>query len=587
MNLRGFRKIRDHIKDKVNDLRLPCKTKRLLLCWQISYLKPPLFSNNTYVFLFSLLGLVYVCGLFVPLMDNDSAHHADIALHMYLTRNYVNLIDAGKDYLDKPHLLFWLSAFSYKIFGVTPFAYKFPSFCFTILGTYSTFRLGKTLYNAEAGKLSALIIASAFSYALANNDVRMDAVLTACVAFATWQGVEFIQNKEIVNAVGLALGLALGFSTKGHIAVFTPAVGLFFYILFLKKPRIFFEWKWLIVLICFAAFISPVVYCYYLQFNMHPEKVIRGKDHINGVKFILFGQSVERFQGESFGGDARNDYLFFFHSFLWAFAPWSILAYIAVVGRLRFFLKRRTEWLSVATFTVIALILTFSGFKLPHYINIIFPTASVMTASWILDNSLKPKTIYTIQLVVCFLILFLIAMINAWAFPVTNFWVVAVAILLLSLAFYYLKSHSSGYLRKAVGVSVATMILSFFLLNINFYPQLLKYQGGNELAKKIKGNVDPANIYFWKDNYSSSFNFYTASERNQFDDSVFIKGKKPIWLLFDKHNLPEIKQAGYKIGQTYSVPDFEITRLNIKFINPATRKNELTEMVLGEIINKE
>ena len=239
------------------------------------------------MFLFALLGLVYFVGLFVPLMDNDSAHHANIALHMYLSRDYINLVDAGKDYLDKPHLLFWLCAFSYKIFGVTTFAYKLPTFLFTILGTYSTYRLGKALYDHEVGKLAALIVASSFAYILANNDVRMDAILTACVAFASWQGVEFIQQKKVLNAVGLALGLGLGFDTKGHIAVFTPAIGLLFYILFRRHWKIFWNWKWLIAIICFAAFISPVVYCYYVQYNLHPEKIVRGQDHIDGIKFIL------------------------------------------------------------------------------------------------------------------------------------------------------------------------------------------------------------------------------------------------------------------------------------------------------------
>jgi hypothetical protein len=115
----------------------------------------------------------------------------------------------------------------------------------------------------------------------------------------------------------------------------------------------------------------------------------------------------------------------------------------------------------------------------------------------------------------------------------------------------------------------------------------LKYQGGNELAKKIKGNVDPVNVYFWNDNYSSSFNFYTATERKQFDDSVFLKGKKPIWLLFDKNDAADIHKSGYKIGLIYSVPDFGITKLSFKFINPATRKNELHEMMLGEITGKD
>src|SRR5439155_2858418 len=136
------------------------------------------------VFLFLLLGLVYSIGLFVPLMDNDAAHHASIALHMYRTGDYVDLIDNGKEYLDKPHLHFWLAAFSYHLFGVTSFAYKFPSFLFTLLGTFSTFRLGRSLYNSEVGRLAALIVASAFAYVLSNNDVRMDAILTAAIIFS-------------------------------------------------------------------------------------------------------------------------------------------------------------------------------------------------------------------------------------------------------------------------------------------------------------------------------------------------------------------------------------------------------------------
>ena len=544
-------------------------------------------SDRIYFFLFSLLGLVYIAGLFVPLMDNDAAHHANIALHMYLNRDYVNLIDNGKDYLDKPHLHFWLCAFCYKIFGVTTFAYKFPSFLFTIIGTYSSYRLGKALYNDEVGKLAALIVSSAFAYMLANTDVRMDAILTACVAFSTWQGVEFVQRQKILSAIGLALGLALGFSTKGHIAVFTPAIGIFFYILYRKDWKLFRNWKWLLVLFAFSVFIFPVVYCYYLQFNLHPEKLVRGKDHINGVKFILFGQSVERFRGDSFGGNLKNDHLFFFHSFLWAFAPWSILTYVAVVNRIKHFLKRKEEWLTPATVSVIALVLSFSGFKLPHYLNIVFPASSVMIASWLLQHSLKPKIIYTIQLIVCFLILSLITVLNAWAFPPKNSLIVIVVVLLLASVFYYLLSRRLAWLQKAIVVSVSTMILSFFLLNTNFYPQLLTYQGGNELTKKIKGNVEPANIYFWKENYSSSFCFYTATERKSFYDSLFLKGKRPIWLLFDKRHLNEINQAGYKIGLTYTSPDYEITKLDLKFINPSTRKNKLTEMVIGEITVKQ
>lgn len=545
----------------------------------------PFLPDRIYKFLFALLGFVYTCGLFVPLMDNDSAHHANIALHMHLTGDYVSLVDYGRDYLDKPHLHFWLAAFSYKIFGVTGFAYKLPSFLFTLLGTYSTYRLGKTIYNKETGKLAALLIVAAFAYILANNDVRMDAILTASIAFASWQLAAFIREKQLINAVGSALGLALGFCTKGHIGVLVPLAGAFFYILYLKDWKLFLNWKLYSIVPLFALFIAPVVYCYYLQYNLHPEKVVRGKDHINGVKFILFGQSVERFQGDSFGGDSKNDYFFFLHSFLWAFAPWSILAYIAIGNRLKGFAKRKDEWFTPAVFIITLLVVSFSGFKLPHYLNIVFPATAVLTASFILlkkDDAKWVKIIYTLQCIISVLLLVLMAGLTFWAFPIHRMWVMIGVVLFLAVFFFFFKSALLNKLQKAVSLSVAAMALVFFLLNTNFYPQLLKYQGGNELAFAAKGKVDFSNVYFWKETYSSSFCFYSKTLRKPFTDST-IQAGKPVWLVYDIRSEEEIKAAGYQIGQRLEAIDYEITKLDIKFVNPARRESQCTKLVLAEI----
>ena len=513
-------------------------------------------------------------------MDNDSAHHANIALYMYLSGDYVNLIDNGKDYLDKPHLLFWLCAFSYKIFGVTTFAYKLPSFLFTILGIYSTYRLGKGLYDKETGKLAALIIASAFAFILANNDVRMEAILTACIAFATWQGVAFIQDKKIINAIGLAAGLALGFCTKGHIAVFTPAIGLFFYMLYKKDWQLFINWKWLIVLLFFALLISPVVYCYYLQFNLHPEKIVRERNHVNGVKFILLDQSIDRFSGQS-GTSGKKDYLFFIHSFLWAFAPWSISCFWALAQKIKNGF-RKTEWLTVATIILMAIIVGLSGFKLPHYLNIVFPAAAVLTAGWLLDNRSKEKTIYRIHLSLSVLVLLLSAVLNFWFFPLHNYLIVAGMIILLAVFFHFVRSKLFSLFQKAIAVPVAALALLFFLYNSNYSPQLLTYQCGKEFAKQIKGKINAEEIYFWKNNYSSSFNFYTSSLRKEFSDSL-LNGKQRIWLMFDKNYREDILKAGYIISDGIEAADYEITKADLKFLNPATREKVLSKSFIAEL----
>lgn len=548
------------------------------------FVSPSLFTRSQYITFFSLLFFVYVIGLFVPLMDNDSAHHAVIALRMYLTGDYVNLIDQGKDYLDKPHLHFWLSAFSYSVFGVTSFAYKLPSFLFTLLGTYSTYRLSKELYTSEVGRLAALIVASAFAYILANNDVRMDAILTASIIFATWQLVAWVNKKYVLNAVGAALGLALGFCTKGHIAVFTPAVGIFFYILYKRDWKSFYHPHLLVLLFSFAVFISPVVYCYYLQYDLHPEKIIRGKSGRSGVAFILWKQNFERFQGDSFGADAKNDYLFFFHSFLWAFAPWSVLGFVAFFKRVRGFANRQYEWLTLSTFAVMALMISFSGFKLPHYLNIIFPATAVLTAAYLLEQYQKGKSLRGLlltQIIICILCLLIAGVVNVWAFPVANIIVIIGFLLLLAIAVYLLR-QLKDVLQKLVGASLITSLLVFYLLNANFYPQLLTYQGGNELAFATKGKVDAKGVYFWPGIYSSSYNFYTSELRKEFNDSV-LQNPSPVWILTNREGLEEVKNKGLTVLETHTKNDYEITTLQLPFINPATREKELNSLILVRV----
>lgn len=548
---------------------------------KIFVVQPTVFSRSQYILLFSFLALVYSIGLFVPLMDNDSAHHAVIALRMYLTGDYVSLVDHGKDYLDKPHLHFWLSAWSYSLFGVTGFAYKFPSFLFTILGTYSTFRLGKSLYTAEVGRLAALIAASAFAYILANNDVRMDAILTASIIFATWQLVEWVHHKKWRYAAGAALGLALGFCTKGHIGVVIPAAGVFFYLLYRKDWKSFYHPQLLFILLAFAVFIAPVVYCYYLQFDLHPEKVIRGESGRSGVEFILWKQNFERLQGDSFGADGKNDYLFFFHSFLWAFAPWSLLAFLAFFKRLKSFRTRQWEWLTLSTFAAMLLLMTFSGFKLPHYLTIIFPATAVLTAAYLVEQRAKGKNLKGLlitQVVLCTLCLLLAGVINVWAFPVEKPFVIFGFLFLLGFSASFLLRLKSN-LQKLAGASVITSLLVFYLLNANFYPQLLTYQGGNNLAFATRDKVDPKQVYFMPGVYSSSYNFYTATLRREYHDSL-LQGPGPIWLMTDKYRLHEINRP---VLQTYSHVDYEITTMQLPFINPATREKEVTEMVLVRV----
>ena len=92
-----------------------------------------LFKKD-YIILYILLLIVYISGLWIPLMENDSAQHATMAMRMYLENDFLNIYKAGKDYLDKPHMHFWLAALSFKIFGISDWAYRIPALLFTGIG---------------------------------------------------------------------------------------------------------------------------------------------------------------------------------------------------------------------------------------------------------------------------------------------------------------------------------------------------------------------------------------------------------------------------------------------------------------------
>ena len=528
-------------------------------------------------------------------MDNDSGHHADIALRMYLTGDYVTLYDHRGDYIDKPHFLFWTSALSYHIFGVTSFAYRFPSFVFTILGTYSIFRLGKELYGHEIGKLAALIAASSFCYILANNDVRMDATLTAAIAFATWQLVAYVHHRKFIFLLGAALGMAVGFCTKGHVGLVTPVAGIFFYILYKKDWKLLFDWHWLIVIFLFAIFISPVVYCYYLQFNLHPEKVSQGIKGVNGVKYILWSHSFDRIKGhERFGAVGKEDHFFLLHTFLWTFAPWCFVAFIALFIRLKnFFAAKpapsgsgREEWLSTGVFVMLAALINFSNFKLPHYLPILAPATALIVAHLFVSrwkDERWRKAFYIIQLSTSVLLLATAALVNTWAFPVKSTVVLIGLIFFLVVVFYFFLSKMYNNIQRSITISVATIALFFFLANTNFYPQLLTYQGGKPLANITRGVADPKNVYFWKNTFSSTYNFYSSSNRQVYDDSLTRRVKK-FWLIYERSQQSQIDSLGLVFGKTFSVPDYEITRLKKDFIDPATRQKTLDAMLMVEVI---
>lgn len=233
--------------------------------------------------LWALVLLVLCAGLFLPdLMYGDAAQDAVMALRMFREGDFVHLLRNGRDYLDKPHLLFWSAMAGYRALGVHDFSYRLPSVLVSLLGAFSCGRLARRLYGPRAGQLAPLLFITAQSILLGDHDVRMDALLTGFTAFALWQLVRFVETEELGSLVLGSVGLGLAVSSKGMVAAALTGLCLVLFLwgrgrlALLRSPRV------LLGLAAFALTLLPVLLCYYLQFDLHPEKVVDGRTGVWG-----------------------------------------------------------------------------------------------------------------------------------------------------------------------------------------------------------------------------------------------------------------------------------------------------------------
>ncbi|WP_350292309.1 glycosyltransferase family 39 protein [uncultured Croceitalea sp.] len=551
-----------------------------------------MISTTRYWFLIGLILLVYIIGMFSPLFEYDSAQFAVMAMRMVQENDFINLFKGTNEYLDKPHMHYWLAALSYKIFGIHDWAYRIPGVLATLLGAYSCYGLAKLLYNTDVGKFAALIFMTAQTIMLSNIDVRTDAVLTGFTIFSIWQLVAYIEHNTWKNIALGAFGAGIAFSTKGQIALLVIGICILCHLTYTRKWKQLLNWRVIIALLVFAITITPMLYAYYLQFDLHPEKVIRGKSNRSGIFFIFWEQSFERLSGQGHGKNS-SDYFFFFHTFLWVFLPWTILALIAYWWRLKVFLKsnfqyhKKFEFLTVGGITIIFFITSFAQFKLPHYMNIIMPLYAVLTASYVhsLYKHTKKgviKLLLGFQYFILSLVFIVSVLICFYVFKFEDWYSYVILILVFFVITHFCLKREEYYMR-IITLSVCSSLLLNGVLNTHFYPNLLKYQAGSTIAEKVRENNIPTDkIYKISEMPTWALDFY--NKKPVISSSLTaISSEKDIWIYVDDTGLESLRKSGFDWDRQFTEKQFRITRLQAKFLDPTTRNKVLNKMHLVHI----
>lgn len=535
----------------------------------------PVITGKWYYYWLSILVLSLVPGLFTTLMEQDAALYAGIAKQIVWRNDWVNLYANGADWLDKPHLPFWITAASFKLLGIGTFSYKLPAFLCWLGAAWYTGALTRHFYGVNTGRVAVLIFLSALHGIISINDVRAEPYLTFFLIASSFHLVK--AERAAAQLFPAALFTAAAVMTKGPFVLIPIGGGMLIHWMVKGEWKQFLNWKWYVYLLLTAVFTIPELWCLYLQFDARPELQVFGQKNVSGIRFFLWDSQFGRFfnTGPIKG---KGDPFFFLHTLLWAFLSWSILLYAGIVAKFRTLFsgerKAAAEWISFGAGLLTLLVFSLSRFQLPHYLNILFPYFSMLLAAWLLQlkSASAVKNVFFTQRVVSLLMMILPAVVIVLFRP-PYWWIY----LLLTGGFLWvwwvIKTRDlSSALRTGLAGSVAVALF----LNLFFYPALLEYQGGS-VAAEWKNKKHPGRqVQFWEIN-SYGFEFYS-------DAPVLRSAEIELPLLYtSRAGLAKLDSMAlpYTVDAVFS--SFPVTRLNGRFLNPASRASRLDSVWLLQV----
>jgi 4-amino-4-deoxy-L-arabinose transferase-like glycosyltransferase len=536
--------------------------------------QPPLPSSSPRLFavLLALAIVVHFSGLFLTIIGPDGTLYASISRSMAQSGNYIELFANGTDWLDKPHLPFWLTALSFKVFGFNDWSYKLPALLFLLGGAGYTHRFALRLYGSvETARWSVLIFLTAQHVILSSTDVRAEPYLATLVIGSIYHFQRAWTENRFAQLLLGSLLAGCAVMTKGLFALVPIVAAIGGHLLITRNWKELLHVRWLVATVLTFVFFTPELLALYFQFDLHPEKIVFGRSGVSGLKFFFWDSQFGRFfnTGPITG---KGDPTFFFHTVLWAFLPWSLLLYAAVYRRIRPSPGREgtTEWYTVAGSLVTFLMFSLSGFQLPHYLNIVFPLFAIVTASFIHDLH-GVKGLRATQYAVIALLFIAMGLLHGFFRPaVRNLPVSALMIVVLILIVLLPRLFRASEKECIVGRSVLAAVLVNLYLNGFFYPKLHTYQGGTTAATFVNARYKGVPVVQLTARHNHALEFYLDSPPRSIASLAHLSAiQRPFLLLLHED---DGRLAMEPVG---SFDDFRITMLTGRFIDPATRDAQI------------
>jgi 4-amino-4-deoxy-L-arabinose transferase-like glycosyltransferase len=158
----------------------------------------------------------------------DDARYAEVPREMAESRNWTTPSLDYFEYLEKPPLIYWLGAASYRIFGVNEAAARVPLVLLALLSLAGTVWLGAWLFSPQAGALGALALGSCIQFLALSHLITPDMAVSALLLWATAFILRALHRPADARWAGTCawLAMALAILAKGLIGAVLPLAWL-------------------------------------------------------------------------------------------------------------------------------------------------------------------------------------------------------------------------------------------------------------------------------------------------------------------------------------------------------------------------
>lgn len=203
---------------------------------KIASLRIELRSKNTYLLILFLLSTVCLfANLWIGDLGLDSAVYATVSRSILRSNDWIVLhYEHCKEYIDfwqHPPLFFWMTAVSFKVFGISEFAARFVSAFLGVFTILLVYLIGYRVSNSyKIGFLSGLVLLTTQPFLEISRKCQLDVPFAFFITLSILFFILAIQKDgKYYILLGISAGLAI--LTKGLPAVSIICIVFLFFIL--------------------------------------------------------------------------------------------------------------------------------------------------------------------------------------------------------------------------------------------------------------------------------------------------------------------------------------------------------------------